>query len=91
MGLPSFFSPGSSEQLIITALITFLSFGIFMQVNPYHTHSVSCTPLSVLHCSHCWSAPLLTHGSLEARPLTLVWVALGMPTSPMVCCRMVCS
>ena len=41
MGLPSFFSPGSNEQLIITLLITVFSLCIFVQINPYHTHSVS--------------------------------------------------
>ena len=41
VGLPSFFSPGSNEQLIITLLITVFSLCIFVQINPYHTHSVS--------------------------------------------------
>ena len=41
VGLPSFFSAGSDGQLIITLLLTFLSFGLFVQLDPYHTRSVS--------------------------------------------------
>ena len=65
VGLPSFFSPGSSEQLIITALITFLAVVIFTQINPYHTRSVSIVKQQCLRVLPCWWTPLLTRNFLR--------------------------
>ena len=69
VGIPAFFTPGSDAQLIVALLITFFSFGVYMQINPYNAPSVSILRMCIALRAAQQPVPLLTCNGQEAALL----------------------